>query len=479
MYIKYKSLAAIAFALFIGGSSCTKLDKYNDNPNATTNPPAAALLTNVEAGLGGYAFQTTPGYYCQYFSQTQYTSEENYSTPTFSFSGTYSGSLEDLQNLIDNSGVNNMAQVAKIIKAYIFWTITDRVGDIPYTGTLQGGNGLVPYDSQETVYKGMISDLTDAAGSFDGSIITGDVIYGGDVSAWIKTANSLRMLMALRLSQRYPNKGDYAATEFAAGMSASGGYIATNDDNFKLDYPGDNGSTKNPIYNGYDGRKDNAESKTMTDLLASLKDNRQNVYGGITESSTLQTDVPSTNGFPYGLTQAQATDFINGNPDWARVLIGDLRQANSPMYIVTASEVNLAIAEAIDRGWVSGSLTNYYQAGITASYTQWGLSAPAASYFSQSGVALSGSGGSAANIKPIATQRYLATYPDGLQGWCIWRRTGYPVLTPSPNATNDSKQIPVRYTYGSTEYSSNGDNTSAAADAIGGDTQDTHVWWDK
>ena len=332
MRTKYKSLLAIAFTILIG-SGCTKLATYNENPNATTFPPPSALLTNVQSGLGGYAFMVTPGLYCQYFAETQYTETSNYSVQVLDFNGTYAGSLEDMQNIIDNSGNNNMIQVARIIKDFIFWTITDRVGDIPYTGTLKGGNGLVPYDSQETIYKALIADLTEAAASFDNgaSVITGDVVFNGSTASWIKTANSLRMLMALQLSKRYPNAGDYAATEFASAMNASGGIITSNADNFKIDYPGDNSSTKNPIYSGYDGRKDNAESKTMTDLLSSLGDKRINVYGGVTESATLQTSTPSTNGFPYGLTRDQATAFLNANPDWARILIGDFRQPSSTL----------------------------------------------------------------------------------------------------------------------------------------------------
>lgn len=480
MYTKYKSLLAIILILVIG-AACKKLADYNENPNATTDPPASALLTNVESGLGGYAFMTTPGYYCQYFSETQYTETSNYSVQRFSFSGTYAGSLEDMQNIIDNSGNNNMIQVARIIKDYIFWTITDRVGDIPYTGTLHGGNGLIAYDSQETVYKSLIADLTEASASFDdgATVITGDVIYNGNAASWIKLANSLRMLMALQLSKRYPNAGDYAATEFASAMQSGGGIITDNADNFTIDYPGDNSSTKNPVYSIYDGRKDVAESKTMTDLLSSLFDNRINVYGGISESSTDQTSVPSANGFPYGLTRDQATAFSNANPDWARILIGDFRQPSSSLNIISAAEVNLSIAEAVDRGWVSGDLNAYYKAGITASFEQWNLSAPAASYYTQSGVALSGSAGSAANIKQISIQRYIATYPDGLQGWNLWRRTGYPVLTPAANASNPTGEIPRRFEYGPDEYATNQENTEAAATAIGGDNQYTRIWWDK
>ena len=125
-------------------------------------------------------------------------------------------------------------------------------------------------------------------------------------------------------------------------------------------------------------------------------------------------------------------------------------------------------------------MTSLYQAGINASFAQWGLAAPAASYFTQSSVVLSSPAGSAANIQKLAIQQYIAGYPDGLRGWNIWRRTGFPVLTPAIDATNSSKQIPRRYTYGQTAYGSNTAAVTAAAGLLpGGDTQDSKIWWDQ
>ena len=90
---------------------------------------------------------------------------------------------------------------------------------------------------------------------------------------------------------------------------------------------------------------------------------------------------------------------------------------------------------------------------------------------------MSNPAGTGANIKNIAIQQYVAAYPDGQRGWNIWRRTGWPTLTPAADATNSSHQIPQRWTYGQSSYGSNTANVNAAASAIGGDNQDTKVWW--
>lgn len=465
-------------------TSCNKFEDFGDtnvNPGATNNPIPGALLTNVAAGLAGYATQTRGGLYCQYFSETQYTDASLYSLPQLGFTGEYSGGLYDLENLIKLNVNDNMTAVARILKAYIFWTITDRWGDVPYSEALQG-NPTPKYDAQEDIYKGILKELTEAAVQFNSSgPITGDIINNGNVAKWKQVANSLRLLIALRMSNRYPASSELAATEFKAALNAPGGIITTNADNWVVNYPG--GNFKCPWFGLYDGRKDFAESKTMTDLLGSLGDNRSNAFGGKTEDqNTANPDwnQPSTVGVPYGLKRASAEAFTGANPTWARILRGDLRQEDDDIVIVNAAEVLLARAEAADRGWTTENALTLFQDGVKASFEQWGLSAPSASYFTQANVAFTAPTGTAANLKQIATQRYLATYPDGLQGWSEWRRTGFPELTPAPDAVNASKQIPVRYVYSSAEYGNNKASVEAAVARLqGGDTQDSKVWWDQ
>ena len=91
-----------------------------------------------------------------------------------------------------------------------------------------------------------------------------------------------------------------------------------------------------------------------------------------------------------------------------------------------------------------------------------------------------GAVGAANNVRNISTQRYLASYPDGQQGWNIWRKTGFPALTPASAAANSSKQIPRRIAYSPTEQTTNKANNDAAiARLTGGNTQDARMWWDQ
>lgn len=473
--MKKKLIYALTLLLGVGVSGCSDFGDMNVNPAVTTVGSASALLTNGLSAMPGWTTERRPGWYAQYFTETQYPQSSLYNIYLAGFTGTYSGSLYDLEAVKTMNVSNNMTQVAKIVQQFLFWQLTDRWGDIPYSQALKGQEiGSPKYDTQEEVYKGMIKALTDASAAIDGSSITGDVVFNGDPASWKRAANSLRMLMAIQLSKRYPTATGYAATEFKAALADGGGYIATNAQNMTFKYDGT--AYQNPIFGWYISREDDAESKTMTDILSSLSDARINVYGGSSVSGT----APSSIGAPYGLSEANARAFVSANPGFARVLRGDFRLKDSPVFLVTAAQVALARAEAANLSWTTENASTVYQEGITLSHQQWGLAAPSASYFADANIALGTD-----NVKKIATQQWIAAYPDGHIAWNVWRKTGFPVLTPAPAASNTSKAIFRRYAYAASEYTNNAVNVQPAADRLkaanGGaaENNEARIWWDQ
>lgn len=488
--MNYKKLVfglAIATSI-VSVQSCNKIEDFKDlntNPNATTSPIPSALLANVEARMGrdlvfdAGGVNTGAGLYAQYFSETQYTEVSRYNKPTYNFDTYFAGPIEDLQNIINynsdpaTAGValaygsnNNQIAIARIIKAHYIKMLTDAVGDIPYFGALKGNEGLVtaPYDKQQDIYKDLLKELKEAVNQFDnGATVQGDLIYSGNTTMWKKYANSLRFLLALNMA-----KVDQATakTEMSAALSQSAGVISANSDNAVLNYVG--GNFPNPFYNYYNitQRLDYAASKTVTDQLSSLNDPRLNVYAA------------TTKGFPYGLTRDNAVAFANSNPDWAKILNDSYRQTNSPLVIIGAGNINLARAEAAQRGLTSESAAALYSAGIMADMQQWGVYSGTtfSAYIANPSIALTNS---ASDLQKIATQEWLAWYPNGVEGWDVYRRTGYPTLTPAPGTTGG---IPRRVTYGTNDYSYNASNvaTAAARYTVGGvpDSQYGRIWWD-
>ncbi|MFZ1530261.1 MAG: SusD/RagB family nutrient-binding outer membrane lipoprotein [Ferruginibacter sp.] len=499
-YKLFKSLAIIASSAFIIGSTgCGKLEDFgntNVNPLSSTQPITAALLTNAEVfTVSGAAANIRGGLFAQYFSETQYTDASLFQEPKFDFA-IYNTGLMDLQRVIDlnsdpataaaqlNSGSNaNQIAIANILKSYIFWTLTDRWGDIPYSEALKGAANLTPvYDKQEDIYKGLLAQLTASIAGFDGGPnAKGDIFFNGDPAAWKKVANSLRMQIALRMSKVYPSSGQLAATEFAAAVADPNGFMTTNDDNVVTAYPSNITAYQHPWFATYDGRSDYAYSKTIYDIVSNMGDGRRAAFG--------TTGSP----FPYGLVRADATTLPT---NYATVLA--TKNDNTPYVVISAASTLLAYAEAIERGWVSGDAKATYEAGVKASFAQWGLSEAAANaVLTGSGNYDTGTGGgtsigngafnavpgqtaaTATKLERLALQQYLAYYPDGVQGWSSWRRTNIPRLVPTVFAVNSGVGIPRRFVYGNTAYQTNPANIAAAVSRLtGGDVMQARVWWD-
>lgn len=508
--ITYFLIAVITMAVMSVG--CAKIDDFgtiNTNPNNSASATTGSYIAAIQSRLGGITVTNLPGFFAQYFAQPTYPVESRYSNPQVNNGGTYTGTLYDCKYVIDQntnpataaaaaaSGSNaNQIAICRIMKAYIFWDLTDKYGDLPYSEALQGSGNLTPkYDKQKDIYEDLIKELTQANAQFDASgvYVQGDLIYGYggaapttanqvttavQVSKWKKFSNSLRMLMSMRLTKRYPNAGDYAATQFAAAFNDAAGHITTNADNFALNYLGGSIALNNP-WNVLGNSADNGEAETMTKALSNAGDGRLTVFGS------------NATGVPYGC-QAPANTAIN----YAKILADPFKQTTGLVVFINAASVLLAEAEAYERGWIAGGTAAAelsYNAGVTASFGQWGLSAPtvylagAANYNTGTGAGAIGGACTVAGATAVTTtklqriwlQQWFAFYPSGTQGWSNWRRTGFPAITPSSQASNPGGQIPRRYTYGATDYSLNFAQVTAAAAAMGGDTQDTKVWWDQ
>lgn len=479
----FKTIAALLFLLLAGGvfQSCDIADfgDTNVSPNNTNKPIPAALLTNAIAGIGStYALE---GLYCQYWSESQYTDASRYSRTEGGF-GTYSAQLYDLENIIINNtdealkpaalvfgSHNNQIAVARILKAYYFARLTDYFGDLPYSQALKGEVRPV-YDTQQAIYTSLFSELDAAVKQFDGGLAArGDILYSGNITRWKKFANSLRLILALRISKADAALGSAQAK---AALAADGGVITANADNAMLNYPG--GNFNNPWFSAYLTRQDYALSQTMERFLSDRNDPRLFVFGTPDKSNKVI-------GIPYGVPREQAIAFTNQNPTWAYVLHPDWRKNNTPFPILTAASVTLARAEAAALGWTTENAEQLYKDGIKLSFEYWKVFNQTSydAYLAGNMVAFA-AGDNAGNLSKIRFQRYLAFFPDGLQGWSEWRRTGVPALTPSAFALNSSKQIIRRYIYPPTEANLNKENYDAAVSRIqGGDTNDGRVWWDK
>ena len=484
--IKLTSIGLIA-GLVVTGIGCTRnIDEFGDinvNPGIVAEANTAALLTNVISAMGDEAWAVNPGLYAQLYSETQYTEASRYVRIQPDFGPYYSSQLYDLVNIIKlntnpetaakaaaNGSNANQIATARILKAWWFQRVTDQWGDVPYFKALNF-DGQIPYDKQQDIYTDLFKELKEAVAQFDGGApFKGDVLLHGDITAWKKFANSLRMIMALRLSAVDAVKGK---AEFLDAMNSNGGYLTSNANDIMLEYPGGTYSSTFYEYYHITLRSDYAISETVTNFMNPTGDRRINAWGS------------STKGFPYGLERNAAIAWTNsGNADWARIMHPSIRTEDQPMPIITSSQVTLARAEAAQRGWTAENAANLYRTGIELNWRQWGVYDAVAftAYMLHPNVALT----AGTELAKIIRQRWLAAFPDGLEAWNIVRSTGLPALTPAPGTVAPAGTtliIPIRMAIAQTHFDLNNTNTNAVADIykIGAekDSQYGKIWWVK
>jgi hypothetical protein len=115
---------------------------------------------------------------------------------------------------------NNLMQVARIWRAYLLSEMSDNFGPMP-TEAFQGKNP--DFKDTKSVYYYILSELKDANSKLDASVtVPSDVskedpAYGFDFTKWEAYGNSLRMRLAMRLSEVDPSKAQAEFEDAAKG----------------------------------------------------------------------------------------------------------------------------------------------------------------------------------------------------------------------------------------------------------------------
>ena len=483
---------------------CESIDfgDTNKNVNGPSDANTATLMSGAMTNFAtrtGRPYRITPTLYVQYFMQFVYNDEMLYAEAPGYWFGYYVQTSSNLQKVIEimdleesasnplvvgNGAIVNQKAVAMIFKTIIFKRATDLFGDIPYFKFLIEGELTPEYDKQELIYKDFITQVKAARDMIDVTLPgpTGDVIYGGDMNAWIKFANSFLMQLSLQLSKQYPDASGYAAIEFKSALDHTGGAIEVVADEAWYEFDVDGGfdnpwSWMRPADYG-------VSSEFMQALqgvpAADITDtsNSQNVTSNITydERIVFFTDAPTAEGYPYGY-ETYASGHVNAPVNT------ELIDAATDLPLLTAAYTWLNRAEAAELGWTSENVNTAFTSGVMASYESLSAhytpdisdgSAYAAARILDMGTA---SGGA---FQVIGEEKWVALCPLGYDAWSEWRRTGYPVLRPSVDAYNDG-QIPRRYNYPSEESKINQSNYNSGVSSLvpAKDKNTSKIWWDQ
>jgi len=488
---KYNFLFIISL-LFLAGTSC---DDFDDDFNNINPDVAVNIDNNPELLLTGVirepinrmvgAAWSEGNLMAQYAARFVFTSFDQFEwgSQESEWNRLYL-SIRDAQQLkqiarnLDNPSYE---AAGLIMEAWMFQILTDMWGDVPYTEAAQAKlqeNYTPAYTPQEQIYTGILDSLTIAntlLSASDAPAIQGDILLGGDLANWQKFANSLRMRVALRLSNVKP---DVAQSVISTIVGSPEQYpiLESNEDNVALTYLSSNPSVF-PISEaaGYRSGSFNEYrmSETVEGVLKEYDDPRLQAWFNPTTNS-VEAGTPEWSGMLNGVVDGNAYVYKGGDAFLSKFSDQFYFSPNAiEGMIIKYDEVQFMLAEAAQRGWIVGDAQTYYENGVQASFNYWEVELPT-DYLSREGVSYDGM------LETIINQKWLAMLYTDYQGFIEYKRTGFPtVIQPGPDAFFDT--YPSRFEYPSEERTLNKTNYDEAVARQNINTNEailTPVWWE-
>jgi hypothetical protein len=354
-----------SFALF---TSCDNELDINTDPNNPREINSGLALASAEASLTtvlGGELNNLGGFYAEYHTQapvaSQYLALDQYNLTTDYadrlWTELYAGCLNDLQYVEDQSILNNQtgdALIAASLKAYTFQLLVDLFNDIPYTDALQGVENITPAPTPgEEIYADLLVKIDAAMAAYtanpmESTVGSGDQIYNGDMDAWIKFANTLKLKLYLRMA--YTPQANPAAVN---ALLAEDNFI---DSDAKFANFGTSLNQRNPFYEVQEiflNDQNNVASNSLAQFYVENSDPRLDmVYR------------PNSSGVQVSIQQGSGDDFTNTSDNYSRPRINP----NTPVWLFSLAESNFLQAEALIRYSGGAGAKAKYDEGVLQSF---------------------------------------------------------------------------------------------------------------
>jgi hypothetical protein len=533
--ISWKLLTVAGASAMLLASSCTKnFEDLNTNQHEATEDQMAAdnlktgaffsqMLRNVVLFRDGSNlssdYQVAQGLTSDLYS--------GYIAPTGTwFGGVHNGSYYFIQGWIektftsgfasimpawqaitrvaDEQGLPEVSALATVVKVQGMHRVADAYGPLPYlnygSGSLQNN-----YNSLQEIYGRFFEELDEAIdvltlyaqGNPSSTLLKNyDFIYEGNVANWVRFANTLRLRLAMRVVNA---DAALARTEAEKSIANPFGVISSANERAALRHTS-NLEYFHPLYEiAYTFNAGEARmSASMDAYLNGFEDPRRDAY-------FTRADDGNFHGVRQGIVTSNWTPYSG-----AAISNLNINQSTTQIVWITAAESYFLRAEGALRGWnMGGSAEELYNQGITQSFLENGLQASMATAYAsddmktpiafidnsgQSGndhsapsditVAWNAADAFDRNLERIITQKWIAMYPDGPEGWAEFRRTGYPhllpVVTNNSNGTINTVLQIRRIPFPQSEYNNNRAGVQTGIGHLGGpDGGGTALWWDK
>ncbi|SDH58772.1 Starch-binding associating with outer membrane [Chryseobacterium taeanense] len=483
---KYISLLSIGVSIL----ACNNFDELNTDPNSAYTTKPDALLSYAQKQLADYLntpsvnennFRLT----MQYWQEVTYVDESNYDFVTRNISNNVWLDLyvDTMQNLVKAKSIineyvptateqstwpvtkANQLAILDIQQVFIYQTLVDTYGDIPYNESNSIESTSLPkYEKAADIYTDLISRLKNDLSKLDPSGSgfenpndpdrSGDIFYKGNVAKWQTFGNSLLLKLAIGIADHNPSLAQSTAT-----LAIGNGVMTSSADDCLFRYLSSSPNF-NPLYENLvaSNRNDFVAGKTLVDYMNASSDPRRAAY--------FDENVTPYKGGTIGTPSSFA---VNSH-------IGDFAYTQTtPGVIMNYTEVAFYLAEASARWGIGVAPALAYANAVNTSLSEWGVSTTDATAY------LAANPYNATNWKKsIGEQAWVAMFNQGMVSWNFYRRLDFPVLSaPSTAVSQAEGKVPVRLQYPVRETTTNPTNYAAAAASIGGDKLTTKIFWDK
>jgi hypothetical protein len=482
---KFKKVGLAALLTASLFSCRTNLDINVDpnNPTLSTAQPnlvlpsalqnTATLYNRPVTGNNQFAFATIWLGHAS-FSGNYFISLEamNYTLTTDFASGVWpiaNDNNTDYQ-LVETLGAKNgnpfYQGIGKIMKSYNYQTLVDLYNNIPYSEAQLGATTPTPkYDNGKAVYEALMTDIeagtTLIKNAVAGTVGTDDIMFKGDKDKWVRFANTVKLRMLLRQSEKADRQA-YIAAKIA---TISGGYLTTN-------------AVINPGYLNSDG-KQNGFWRSVNTATGTYSADFYRAGGYVVNMTTVNNDPRRARLFK----PTSAGTFVGGflgapgipNAGTSEFGPGLVKGPTQDAVLMLAAESYFLQSEAVLKGWITGDAKALYQAGVDASFAYLGATGSAA-YTAQASnkqVNWDATTNNAEKLALIIRQKFIAlSMINVLESYNDYRRLGLPADVPI-SVQAGGNTIPNRLFYPQAEYNVNATNALAQGTIKATDK----IWW--
>ncbi len=486
----YGYILGTVFLLSAGG--CQKYLDVNQNLNNPTAVSISTLLTNTELNLalsidggGGTGLSQDLAVYMHQSIARSSADEYALVGSDFSINTSWTNFFQQMLPDIDviirqGKDEDNMifVGIAKILRAYAFSQIVDLWGDVPYSEYNKFKEGIKQpkFDDDATIYPKLlamldegIADIKNPASKNPSRPGAGDVIYGGNVTRWIKAANTIKLKLYTQM-----RKIQNVTPQVTALLADPNNLINDNSESFLVPF-GPLGATddRNPgFYEYISGQRVYHVSPWFYEILKGYNPNMNTgitdprlpyyIYNQIKPNAAAQNNTEYRDGGFVSIYFGSVGPNRDGNqqnsislfgiyPVGGRYNDGNGGTANSgsgtgaaPLKLITYADRLYLEAELINTGVIGGDARAVFQAAMQASmamvdyvitnYVKPSQTVPllvpqaATTNYINSVLGLYDAGSAARKLEYIMTQKWIASVGNSVDQYTDYRRTGYPVL---------------------------------------------------